>query len=171
MTTKLEALRRVAEAARDVVYRTRDDWQPTPWHMGALRAALDALPAPQPARDRLAALEALYAVVRDYDRATGRDARWSDVIAAIAAVEAAPAPPRPRGGGGGRVIREPMQRRRVLLLCSYCGDDTPGCTNTTPCADCLQMCNIVDADCIIVANHGGLDWVRERGAPSKDPTP
>lgn len=62
-------------------------------------------------------------------------------------------------------MAEKMHRRRVLLLCSYCGDDTPGCTDTTPCADCLVMCNVADVDCIILANHGGLDWVREQGAP------
>jgi hypothetical protein len=32
--------------------------------------------------------------------------------------------------------------RPVLLLASYCGDDTPNCTNTKPCDECLKMCNI-----------------------------
>ena len=30
----------------------------------------------------------------------------------------------------------------VLLLCSYCGDDDPDCTNEVPCEECLKMCNI-----------------------------
>ena len=58
-----------------------------------MNAALSALPAPAtPARSRLAALEALHAVVRDYETGNGEDVRWADVRAAIAAVDDSPAP-------------------------------------------------------------------------------
>ena len=91
--TELEALRRVAEAARKWArwtdHRTVDENFDFYSEVSSALEALDALPppaaAPQPTPDRQQALEALYAVVRDYDRATGRDARWADVIAAIAA--------------------------------------------------------------------------------------
>jgi hypothetical protein len=36
--------------------------------------------------------------------------------------------------------------REFLLLASYCGDDTPGCSDERPCTECLAMCNIYDAD-------------------------
>lgn len=55
--------------------------------------------------------------------------------------------------------------RRVLLLASYCGDDDPACTDSVPCRDCLEMCNIVDVRGTIVTIHGGLDFARERGVP------
>ena len=100
--TELEALRRVAEAARVLAHTGETH----PWyvdrHADLLVALQDfdlcvaTLPAPaaapQPTPDRPQALEALYAVVRDYDRATGQDVRWSDVRAALAAVDDSPAP-------------------------------------------------------------------------------
>lgn len=102
--TELEALRRVAEAAQILAHscgvirgRTPEDddiYTVELEHIRELNAALDALPAPAaPARSRLAALEALRTAVWDYDRGTGRgDLRWSDVRAAIAAVDDSPAP-------------------------------------------------------------------------------
>ena len=30
----------------------------------------------------------------------------------------------------------------VALLASYCGDDTSGCTDKTPCLDCVKMANV-----------------------------
>lgn len=36
--------------------------------------------------------------------------------------------------------------REFLLLASYCGDDTPGCTDARPCVDCLAMCNVFGED-------------------------
>ena len=63
------------------------------------------------------------------------------------------------------------ERRRVLLLASYCGLDDASCTDTTPCRECLEMCNVADVDCTILAIHGGLDFVRERGAPHPSEVP
>jgi hypothetical protein len=37
-----------------------------------------------------------------------------------------------------------LQPRQFLLLCSYCGGDTEGCSDTRPCAECLAMCNVFD---------------------------
>jgi len=60
----------------------------------------------------------------------------------------------------------PEMTRRVLLLASYCGDDDPACTDSVPCRDCLEMCNIVDMrDPVIVANFGGIDHARAYGLP------
>lgn len=100
MTTELEALRRVAEAARKwqkfycAVKPDEGDYLSARVNLLTAIHALDALPTPQPtpARSRLAALEALHAVVRDYDRGTGQDVRWADVRAALAAVDDSPAP-------------------------------------------------------------------------------
>lgn len=33
--------------------------------------------------------------------------------------------------------------RRALLITSYCADDDASCTDESPCADCLSMCNVV----------------------------
>jgi len=41
------------------------------------------------------------------------------------------------------------KRRRVLLLCSYCDDEdhrSGKCTDLKPCPECLQMCNVVEAE-------------------------
>lgn len=57
------------------------------------------------------------------------------------------------------------RRMRVLLLASYCGDDDPRCTDSVPCRDCLGMCNIIDMQGDILANHGDIDFARINGAP------
>lgn len=36
-----------------------------------------------------------------------------------------------------------VARRRALLITSYCGDGDAHCTDESPCADCLSMCNVV----------------------------
>lgn len=108
--TELEALRRVAEAARKwrIAYaREEEGWDycedavDERLDLEEAVLALDALPTPQPtpARSRLAALEALRTAVWDYDRGTGRGGlRWSDVRAALAAVDDSPASaPEPEG--------------------------------------------------------------------------
>lgn len=36
---------------------------------------------------------------------------------------------------------------KVLVLASYCGaEDENGCTDTNPCRECLEMCNVFEAD-------------------------
>lgn len=36
---------------------------------------------------------------------------------------------------------------KVLVLASYCGaEDDNGCTDVNPCRDCLEMCNVFEAD-------------------------
>jgi hypothetical protein len=36
---------------------------------------------------------------------------------------------------------------KVLVLASYCGaEDQNGCTDINPCAECLEMCNVFEAD-------------------------
>lgn len=40
----------------------------------------------------------------------------------------------------------PMNRREVLLLASYCGDENPDCSDKVPCPDCLAMCNVYEVD-------------------------
>lgn len=98
--TELEALRGVAEAAREwqkfycAVKPDEGDYLSARVNLLTAIHALDALPTPQPtpARSRLAALEALHAAVRDYDRGTGQGVRWADVRAALAAVDDSPAP-------------------------------------------------------------------------------
>lgn len=100
--TELEALRRVAEAARKWQHSVRDIEPRTDEECEAYEAfdnaihALDALPTPTapatPARSRLAALEALHAVVRDYDRGTGQNVRWADIMATLDELDALPTP-------------------------------------------------------------------------------
>ena len=48
--------------------------------------------------------------------------------------------------------------RRVLLLCSYCGEDDANCTDEAPCVECLKMCNVamVSGDMEVL---GGLDYL------------
>lgn len=53
--------------------------------------------------------------------------------------------------------------REYLLLASYCGTDTPGCSNKTPCIDCLAMCNVFDG-------KGGA-FLRELGPLYTHPAP
>jgi hypothetical protein len=36
----------------------------------------------------------------------------------------------------------PAEKRPILILASYCGDDDQSCVDTRPCLDCLQMCNV-----------------------------
>lgn len=53
-------------------------------------------------------------------------------------------------------------RRKVLLLATYCGGDTPGCADETPCADCLPMCNVAEVDDAGMEVIAGLDFLREQ---------
>jgi hypothetical protein len=46
------------------------------------------------------------------------------------------------------LVGEASKPRRVLLLCSYCDDDSPDCSNELPCPECLLMCNIAIAPSI-----------------------
>jgi len=48
-----------------------------------------------------------------------------------------------------RLLSASGSLRPVLLLASYCGDNT-NCTDTSPCDECLKMCNIafIDKDAI-----------------------
>ena len=58
---------------------------------------------------------------------------------------------------------QPRLFRRVLLLCSYCGDDNPECSNDFPCPECLQMNNVaeVDVDAIQIERvFGGLEYLK-----------
>lgn len=44
---------------------------------------------------------------------------------------------------GERQEAVPEARRQVLLMTSYCADEGASCTDDSPCADCLSMCNVV----------------------------
>lgn len=50
---------------------------------------------------------------------------------------------------------------KVLLLCNYCGDDDPSCSNDLPCLDCLKMCNIATMRGKPSNNLGGYDFNRD----------
>lgn len=56
---------------------------------------------------------------------------------------------------------------KVLLLCSYCDDDTPGCTADLPCLDCLKMCNIVTMRGRPTDNLGSWDFNHDLLASGK----
>lgn len=63
-------------------------------------------------------------------------------------------------------VPDPYEIYRVILMASYCGgegrDMLPnGCTDTAPCQDCLDMCNVAD----IVGKpelRGSLEAIKER---------
>lgn len=57
----------------------------------------------------------------------------------------------------------------VALLASYCGDDTSGCTDETPCLDCVRMANVYK-----IPKTALGEFVGELGniaAPYPSPTP
>lgn len=61
-------------------------------------------------------------------------------------------------------LLQPRLVRRVLLLCSYCGDDNTECSDDFPCPECLQMNNVaeVDADAIQIERViGGLEYLKD----------
>jgi hypothetical protein len=55
-----------------------------------------------------------------------------------------------------------LERRRVLLLASYCGPDERGCTDALPCPACLTMCNVADVSISNEATSvaGGWEYLR-----------
>lgn len=57
--------------------------------------------------------------------------------------------------------------RRVLLLCSYCGEDNPECSDDSPCVECLQMCNVAEVDGEINV-LGGLEYISSTRPNDKD---
>lgn len=55
-----------------------------------------------------------------------------------------------------------MEKFKVLLIASYCGDVESGCTEDKPCVDCLGMCNTfeIDKEAIKMENYKGtLDYL------------
>jgi hypothetical protein len=44
--------------------------------------------------------------------------------------------------------------REYLLLASYCGTDNDACTETRPCAECLEMCNVFDENGVFLREFG-----------------
>ena len=57
--------------------------------------------------------------------------------------------------------------RRVLLLCSYCGDDEAKCSDDFPCQECMGMDNVIEVDESVIREAfvkdrilGGLDYLR-----------
>ncbi|CAO99394.1 hypothetical protein D9623_33450 (plasmid) [Azospirillum brasilense] len=57
-----------------------------------------------------------------------------------------------------------LKDQRVLLLASYCGGDTPGCTEELPCDECLRMCNVAVAsgEFNVIAGMDFLRHIRNR---------
>ena len=53
--------------------------------------------------------------------------------------------------------QEAVARRRALLITSYCGDGDAHCTDESPCADCLSMCNVVTISGGKLEHVGQLD--------------
>ena len=55
------------------------------------------------------------------------------------------------------------RKPQFLLLASYCGpDDDTGCTEKTPCALCLSVCNVFDEDGNYVRELGSAQRKRKR---------
>lgn len=43
---------------------------------------------------------------------------------------------------------------KVLILASYCGiEDKNGCTDTNPCKECLEMCNVFEIPSETIQRH------------------
>ena len=54
-----------------------------------------------------------------------------------------------------------MNKLRVLLITSYCGDDSAECSDDFPCSDCLDMCNVAEIEYPKnITVLGGLDYLK-----------
>ena len=53
-------------------------------------------------------------------------------------------------------------KMRVLVLASYCGDDSVICDDNLPCDACLMTCNVAEIPAGTELDViGGLDYLRE----------
>lgn len=88
-------------------------------------------------------------------------ARSADHFADAGKMVAAPAPD--------MVLAPPLPRpdyckpHEFVLICSYCGDETDGCTEKTPCADCLAMCNVFGEDGAYLRQLGAATPAPQQG--------
>lgn len=59
-----------------------------------------------------------------------------------------------------------MKGTRLLLLTSYCFDESEGCTEEMPCKTCINLSNVVvlneDVNCDLL---GGLQYLKEKEKP------
>lgn len=129
----------VARIIHPKALRTAEEWMVEPWCSDFVAANNEVEYYEAERRVALAKADAILALVSPLEGKGSSRASPSAHVASATATERRSSDGWERGPfcNVHDVYDKPM-----LHLTSYCGEDTPGCADATPCNDCLRMSNV-----------------------------